>query len=345
MTAAEHLSRLLALVPWLVAHPGVRVRECAEHFGISTDRLVADLNLIVVSGDEILGAGRLVDIQFWADDDLDDDHDDDDETDDETDDAGADAVADAVITVVDAQNLARPLRLTAAEAMSVIVGLRLLEQVPGVVDRETIASAAAKLAALTGTPTARDVAVDLGVSAAVRTAVTDALAGGRDLRIRYAAGTDGQVSDRRIRPYAVLATDSGAYLDAYCRLAGARRSFRLDRVVDAEVVGTEIVDADVPVADAGDEPTDGDLGPTTPSTVAVIDVDASARWVGELPGAQVHEHRRGRGARVRLPIHDPQWAVRLVLSLGGAAVVVDPVELAESVAAAADDALSAYPGH
>ena len=48
-------------------------------------------------------------------------------------------------------------------------------------------------------------------------------------------------------------------------------------------------------------------------------------------------------ATVLLPLHSLDWGVRLVLSLTGAAVVLDPPELGEAVAAAAGRALASYP--
>jgi predicted DNA-binding transcriptional regulator YafY len=48
-------------------------------------------------------------------------------------------------------------------------------------------------------------------------------------------------------------------------------------------------------------------------------------------------------ATVRLPLHSLDWGVRLVLSLTGAAIALDPPELAAAVATAAGTALASYP--
>lgn len=323
MSAADRLTRLLALVPWLVAHPGVTLRECAEHFGVTQTQLEDDLSLLVVSGDEVLGAGRLVDIQFWSDED-----------------EGEQTPSDTVITVVDAQSLDRPMRLSTPEAMSLIVALRMMEQLPGVDDRAAIASAATKLERLAapsgggrpGAEVAADVAVDLHVAPEVRAAVDDALSEGRELAIRYADGTSGAITQRRVVPYGVVAVDGIAYVDAYCRSAGGRRTFRVDRILDAQVV------------EAGDTPPQATGSAGSPSVEALVDLDASSRWVVEAHRGVIVSELPGGGARARLALHDPQWAVRLVLSLGGGARVVEPVSLAESVADAARAALAAYSG-
>ena len=48
---AEHeLSRILALVPWIVAHPARPKTEVAERFGISVAQLESDLDLVLMIG-------------------------------------------------------------------------------------------------------------------------------------------------------------------------------------------------------------------------------------------------------------------------------------------------------
>ena len=64
---ADHLPRLLALVPYLLARPGVRFAEVAEVFGVTEDRLRKDLNLLWVCGLPGHGPGDLIDVEFEGD--------------------------------------------------------------------------------------------------------------------------------------------------------------------------------------------------------------------------------------------------------------------------------------
>ncbi|HEY3201302.1 MAG TPA: protein pafC, partial [Actinomycetes bacterium] len=48
--ATARLSRLLALVPYLLARQGVPIGEAAREFGISERQLVKDLELLFVCG-------------------------------------------------------------------------------------------------------------------------------------------------------------------------------------------------------------------------------------------------------------------------------------------------------
>ena len=50
MTSQEQVARLLAMVPYLQAHPGIGVAEVAADFGITRRQLLADLNVLWMCG-------------------------------------------------------------------------------------------------------------------------------------------------------------------------------------------------------------------------------------------------------------------------------------------------------
>jgi proteasome accessory factor C len=80
------------------------------------------------------------------------------------------------------------------------------------------------------------------------------------------------------------------------------------------------------------------------SVEAVLDLAPPARWVAEYYAIEAAEERPTGDLRVRLKVGDTGWLRRLVLRQGGAARVVEPVELAEEVRACARRALTAYGG-
>lgn len=307
MSATERLPRLLALVPWLSAHDGATIAGTARHFGVSEEQLEKDLWLLVVCGLPGYGPDQLVDIDFWDD---------------------------GVIRVIDAQTLDRPLRLTADEAVTLLVALRMLAQVPGVEDREAILTAAAKIERVAAdAASAGVVAVEVDVPAQVSAAVDEALSERRELSIRYAAATRDEVTDRVIRPERLLVIDGVAYLEAYCATADAQRTFRLDRMVTA-AVGDAVKD---------ERSTPEALPSPKAAPFAVLDLDPSARWLIDVHDAVVEGEGASGRTRVRLPLHSMSWGTRLVLSLQGSAVAVSPPELVAEVAQAAEAALAAYP--
>ncbi|HET8970985.1 MAG TPA: WYL domain-containing protein [Candidatus Nanopelagicales bacterium] len=310
-SATSRLTRLLALVPWLLARPGIATAEAAEHFGVSEEELQRDLDLLICSGPGQYH-GELLDI--WYD--------------------------EGTITVHDPQTLTRPLRLTAEEAAALIVGLRLLAQVPGGHDRAVVDRLAATLEAAAGDAAAEpavSVAVAVEADPQIVTTVEQALAQGRVLRIHHAGAASDETTVREVVPQSLVSVDGRPYLSGWCRRAGAMRTFRLDRVQSAELLAEHAaIPADV-------APVDLDVGALRPDGPPVtLDLAPGARWVAdEFPVDSVTERPDGT-TRITLPVPDQRWVVRLLLQLGDTARVVDPLELADQVATQARRALAAY---
>src|ERR671916_899229 len=105
---AERLPRLLALVPYLLARPGVLIEEVAADFDVSVRQLRRDLELLWMCGLPGYGPGDLIDLSFEGD----------------------------TITVAFDAGMSRPLRLTGAEATALLVALRTLLDAPGVADAD-----------------------------------------------------------------------------------------------------------------------------------------------------------------------------------------------------------------
>jgi len=313
-TAATRLSRLLALVPWLTAHEGVTIDEAAGHFGVTSDQLQSDLWLLICTGRPGHMHGDLVDIQFWDE--------------------------DGRITVVDAQTLDRPLRLSPDEAASLLVALRVLAQVPGPHDRAALAGATSKLEAAAGEALAAadgfSVTVDTTRDPEVSAAVSRALAAGRRLHLTYVGSLD-ERTERDVDPMRLLGLDGRTYLEAWCRRAEAVRTFRLDRIERAEVLD---VAAEVP-EDA--EPVDLGAGALRPEGAPVtLALAPEVAWIAEEhPVDSIIDLGDGR-LEVVMPVADERWLVRLLLRLGSSVTVVDRPDIVERVRAEARAALAAY---
>ena len=96
-SATSRVQRLLTMVPWLVSRQGIEIEEAAAGLGISEQQLVADLDLLFMCG-----YGQLPDEMIEA------------------------SYEGGRIFVTNADAIARPLRLSVDEAISLIVGLRSL---------------------------------------------------------------------------------------------------------------------------------------------------------------------------------------------------------------------------
>jgi proteasome accessory factor C len=310
-TSGERLSRLLALVPYLLARPGTPVSEAAAAFGVSDKQLRDDLDLLFVCGLPGYGPGDLIDVSYEGD----------------------------TVTVTNADAIGRPLRLAADEGLALIVALRALTDTAGS-DEDAVRRALAKLERAAGDAAAgaANVSVVFEAQAPVLTAVQDALARGRRLHLRYYVPGRDETTERDVDPMRVLVVDQLPYLEGWCRLADGVRIFRLDRVVDLRVLDLA---AEVPEQAQMRDVSAGLFQPSESDAVVVLDLDPSARWVADYyPCESVTTE--GAVTRATLRTADLGWVTRLVLRTGGAVRVVAPDSLRAAVRDEAARALSAY---
>ena len=101
--AGSEVQRILALVPWIVAHPGSPKSEIAQRFGLTIDELDDDLALVLMIGVPPYSPGDYLDV--------DDD--------------------DGLVTIRLADTFRRPLRLNPAEGLALLAAGRALLAVPG----------------------------------------------------------------------------------------------------------------------------------------------------------------------------------------------------------------------
>ena len=322
-SAGERLARLLNLVPYLLARPGIPIAQAAADLGVSEKQLREDLELLWVCGLPGYGPGDLIDLAFDGD----------------------------RVTVTFDAGIDRPLRLTHDEALALIVALRMLAQLPGAVDlpggtgnsRDAVERALAKIESAAGDAAAGlPVAVRLpGSDGAERIAqLQQAVQRRRALRLTYYTATRDELTERVVDPMRVLLVGGHAYLEAWCRRAEAVRMFRADRIDEC----TELDEPANPPPDARPaEVRDNSVFTPSPDLPLVtLRVGRWARWITEYyPCEQVVEESPDRWL-VSLRASDLAWARRLVLGLGTDVTVLDPPELVEAVRREATEALRAY---
>jgi proteasome accessory factor C len=312
--AAGRLARLLALIPYLVAHPGVAVSDVAAVFDISEDQLRADLDLLFVCGLPGYAPGDLIDVSYEGD----------------------------RITVSNADEFSRPLRLSPDEALALVVAARSLAAVPGLTEGEALTRAIAKLETALGPdvePAARRVTVALDAEGETLQLLRAALLSGRRVHVRYHSRGRDEVTDRDVDPMRVLSVDGRWYLEGWCRRVDDVRLFRLDRILSAEVL---TVAAEVPAQAQPRDLSEGLFRPEPGDQAVVLDLSPSAVWISDYYPCEDVSERPDGGQRVTLRARDLQWIRRLILQLGTAVSVVEPDSLRDEVLAAARAALAAY---
>ncbi len=311
--AGQRLRRLLAVVTWLARVGRAPVTELAERFGVSAEELVADLELAACCGLPPYTPDQLMEI-----------------------------IIDDTEVIADlGPELARPRRLTAAEGFALAASARAILATPGADPEGALARALAKLeAALDADDRLR---VDLG-DAPFLAQVRAALAGGRQLRVRYYSASSDEESERVVDPWSLVAVDGRWYLDAYCHRAGDMRRFRVDRLLDLEETG-EPVDAShfpPPAPDAGAEEAPESFVPGPDATVATVLVDPEGAWLLESVPVLSRQARADGSMEVRLGVASVVWFERLLLRLGPHGRVLAPPELADAGRRAAARLLDVY---
>src|SRR5215216_2846084 len=185
MTSRAQLRRLLSLVPYLREHDGIAMNDVAAAFGISVKTLREDLSVLWMCGMPGLTPGDLIDIDMDAVD------------------------GEGVIHLSNADYLTRPLRLSADEALALVLALRTLREIAGPGKRDAVDRALKKL----------DVA------------------------------SRAETTRRMVDPLRVFVLEGYGYLEAWCYSAKALRTFRLDRIAAVEVTSVDVAPHEVQLKD------------------------------------------------------------------------------------------------
>jgi proteasome accessory factor C len=317
-TATARLSRLLTMVPWLVNRQGIDVDQAATDLGVSVEQLEADLRLLFLCGYGQL-PDELIDAQWES----------------------------GRVFVRNADSIARPLRLGVDEAVTLVVGLRALREVPGLGERDAVDRALVKLeaAAEAAADPASRVRADMAGGAApdLVARARQAIADRRRVHLRYVVPARDAATERDVDPMRVVGIDGRWYLEGWCHRAEDTRLFRMDRVELLEVLD---VDGTPPpqarVRDLGD----GTFRPAPDDLVVTVRLLPGATWVADYYVTDEVEPvaaADGGGLLVRLRTADTEWLRRLVWRSGGQVVVLGPADVAAEVREGATAALAAYP--
>jgi len=303
----ERVERMLTLVPWLSSNPGVSMTETARNFGISVEQLEKDLWTLVVSGLPGHGPDQLIDIDFWDD---------------------------GQIYVRDPQVLNTSMRLSADESTALLVGLRLLAQISDGDIRSVVLAAAGRIEAAVGSFDF-GLLVDVDSVTTIRTHLESLIGGGSAATITYAGATADVVSERTIWPHHIYTIDDILYVEAYCELAEANRTFRLERILSLEEVRK------ASPAGVGSGGNSSSVVNRPAQNAATITFSPLVAWAADLHPVQSKEVSADGSVTVTLGYFDPAWLVGWVLSLGAEAVILAPPELRQATYEAADRALQA----
>jgi proteasome accessory factor C len=316
-TATARLARLLTMVPWLVNRQGIDLQDAADDLGVTVDQLEADLRLLF-----LCGYGQMPDELIEAD------------------------WEEGRVFVGNADTISRPLRLGVDEAVTLIVGLRALREVPGLGERDAVDRALAKLEAAAGSaavPAGR-VRAEMadGAQPEMLADARRAVADRRRVHLRYLVPARDEATERDVDPMRVVGIDGRWYLEGWCHRAEDTRLFRMDRVEELTVLDT---DGTPPPQARVRDLSEGTFRPAPDDLVVTLRLLPGAAWVADYYPVDAAEQvgaADGGGQLVRLRTADTAWLRRLMWRLGGQGWVVEPEPVVEEVR---DGALAALAGY
>jgi len=291
---ASRLSRILAMLPWVIAHPGAKVDEVCERFGYTRAQLAEDLAIVFVCGLPGYGPGDLMVAEI-----------DDDE-----------------VFVDTADYFANAPRLAPAEALVLLAsGIAVVGSGQA---SPALASAVEKLSVALLPEGTGVIDVDLAGEPELVTTLREAAATNSVVKITYTSLSRDQTTVRDVEPWSVFSSMGNWYLAGHCRMAGAERSFRVDRIRNAETTGAHF---DPPKA----------LPPRairyTPSVEDVrcrIALTPAARWVLDYYPVDIITDGPEETV-VEFSAGDPLVAARLLLRLGPQGRLIDGPEVADAL--------------
>ncbi len=315
LTASERMTRLLAVIPWVVQQQGAPLDEIVARFDYPRSQLVEDLTGVVFFvGVHPFTPDSMIEVD----------------------------ISDDEVQISYADWFSRPLRLTPSEGARLLTaGHSLLsDQFSPEADNE---EAGPLLRALTKLSMALGEAADQAVEVRLGDAGRETLVPLRSAVSRqeqvdieyYAYGRD-ELTQRIVEPSRVFSDNGNWYLDAWCHRAGAQRVFRVDRIRSVRLTGTDVEH----------QPTDasGIFTPGRDDPRVVLRLQPDSAWVVEqYPTESVATDDAGL-VTVSMAVSAVGWLERLMLRLGPSAeiVAIDAPLSPDLVSKAANRVLERY---
>lgn len=295
--------RLLNLVPFLLTHQNISLKDLSAEFDLTEREMLDDLNTLWMCGLPGYTPLELIDLSFES----------------------------GYVTISNAQTLQEVRSLTSDEVIVLLLGLDLVKSTLASGDIETselIDGLRIKATQIVGDV----VSVALGTSGESLTLVQSAMSQRRELLFTYLSATKDSVSTRRVIPQDIRTADGVSYLDGYCTDSAAFRTFRIERMSEISLGSS--------ASPLARERTELTQEPT--QEMAQIKVTDSPRKNSEKLGIDFSELRGAIGATVSVGYFDSQWLVRTALSAGGSLEIVAPEQARLMAKSRAQSLLKAY---
>ena len=305
-TAIDRTKRALDLIPYVMERPGITVQELARDFAVSEKQIRADLDLLFVCG--LPGYSPLELIDISTDDDF--------------------------VDVIEPQLLDHPRNLTRREIVALVIALEALAASRNTLDplRATITQLQGKLQGALDRPIAKPEVVNSEADPhGVLATVEQALANNRELEVEYLSAKSDTRTVRRIAPTRIYMQNGSGYLHAWCYNSKGERTFRIDRIVRADLLEN---------SDPIDNRTSRD---SDAAQQIVVSLRSGAReFLERHRGICTVESFTDDETVLRVHVEDTNWLLRTLVGYGTAARIEKPAEIAAKLSEMAREALALY---
>jgi proteasome accessory factor C len=297
-TPIEQTARLLDLVPFLLTHQGIAVEDLAKQFAVTQEVILDDLNTLWMCGLPGYTPLELIDLEF---------------------DSG-------YVTIRNADPLAKVRALGGSEMVALALGLDLLLNGLGDLPTE-ITDRIVQLSERVRSVIGSQITITEAAQSQVRAVIDRAIAERANVSIAYFSPQRDEVKERIVSPFGFFTEGSFEYLEAFCELAGAARTFRLDRIKTASPDLLPRVIA-----------TSKEISATPLTTKARITRGerSTAESLGLSPGEITI------GEAISLSAYSVDWIARTALGSCGDLVIDSPEEIRRSIVQSVETTLALY---
>lgn len=297
-TPIEQTARLLDLVPFLLTHQGIAVDDLAKQFAVTQEVILDDLNTLWMCGLPGYTPLELIDLEF---------------------DSG-------YVTIRNADPLAKVRALGGSEMVALALGLDLLLNGLGDLPTE-ITDRIVQLSERVRSVIGSQITITEAAQSQVRAVIDRAIAERANVSIAYFSPQRDEVKERIVSPFGFFTEGSFEYLEAFCELAGAARTFRLDRIKTASPDLLPRITA-----------TSKEISATPLTTKARITRGerSTAESLGLSPGEITI------GEAISLSAYSVDWIARTALGSCGDLVIDSPEEIRRSIVQSVETTLALY---
>jgi len=313
----------LSLIPLLRAKPGITFQEIGDHLGISAQTAAREIpDALMLCGVPPYMPHDYISCFTEGD----------------------------RITVKFAEYFKRPARITLGEAAALLLALRALPPARGAPTAQAVAGLIRKLERSLGTREVKKLARRIGArrppgALGQRVQVLHkAVQANREIEIQYYTQRRRALSDRTVRPYALIDHLGHFYVVGRDSLRGRELSFRVDRIKGVELTGRTF---EKPQGFNAQRYRRSELYKPSPTDtrVKVRFEPEAARYVRELSPPSELKEKPGGGVERDIRTDSLRWVVDWSLQHGDHAEVAGPAAAREEARNVLDDWLAFYGEH